>query len=104
MNIALGISFLIFAIIYIVTILIVKYLLKQINDDCVEETNQIVFINSEYKSEIKYLKGFVRNLSGMQYCGNKDICLRKIENELLRFEKEMNKKEELSNNFLAEDR
>ena len=104
MNITLGIIFLVFAIIYIVTILIVKYLLKQINDDCVEETNQIVFINSEYKSEIKYLKSLIRNLSGMQYCGNKDICLRKIENELLRFEKEINKKEELSNNFLAEDR
>ena len=91
----LGIIFLIFAIIYIVTILIVKYLLKQINDDCVEETNSIVFENTEYQRELKYLKLLIKNLKGQQFNGNTNLALRKIEDEIVRFEK----KKELAESY-----
>ena len=103
MKILMGISFLILALVYIVTIALVRHLLKQIDEDRCSEMNHTVSIICEYKREMKYLKAIVRQLSGMQYCGNKDICLRRIENELKQFEIEMTKKEELSNN-LASDR
>lgn len=80
------IGFMIFAILYIVTIVIIKYLLNKIEQDRRSEMNHVVNDLYNYKRKMKDLKKLVRELSGTQFCGNKDICLRKIENELNKME------------------
>ena len=98
----LGITFFIYAVIYIITVLFMKYLLMKINDDCVKETSELVCINIENKKEFKHLKEMINELKGIQFLGNPNIPLRKIEDEINRFEEQILKKE-LSNDS-PEDR
>ena len=99
----IAVILIIFAALFAVTIIITRYLLRQINNDCINETNELVLKIYEYKKEIRHLRNMIRELSGIQCYGNKNICLRRIEDELINFENEMDKKEELPNN-LASDR
>lgn len=80
------IGYLLFAILYSVTIIIIKYILNKIEQDRRNEINYFISELNNYKRKIKDLKKLVRELSGTQFCGNKDICLRKIENELNKME------------------
>lgn len=72
------IGYLLFAIIYTISVYIIYKKMNELNKELDGEIHK----NVEYKMNIKELKKIVRDLSGKQYCGNKDICLRIIENKL----------------------
>lgn len=87
----LGIAFGIFALIILAIIIIVAVLLTKINNDCVNETNDLVTENYKYKNYLKSLKCTIRTLKQQQFYNNTTIPLNVVLNSIDKFEKELKK-------------
>lgn len=83
--------FCLFALIYIISIVFVIGLIKAINEDCVNETNDLIEENQKYKNYLKSLKCTIRTLKQQQFYNNTTIPLNVVLNSIDKFEKELKK-------------